>query len=70
MKLFKCYTEKKKRNNWTDLSLLGQEPTFKIKTVGNVNNVDGMTNSIGYEKLSYLGLHSFPKSITQSVKTN
>ena len=44
--------------------------TLKIKTVGNVNNVDGMANSVGYEKLSYLGLHSFPKSITQSVKTN
>ena len=29
MKLFKCYTEKDKNKNWTDLSLLGQEPTFK-----------------------------------------
>ena len=30
MKLFKCYTEKDKNKNWTDLSLLGQEPTFKV----------------------------------------
>ena len=29
MKLFKCYTEKGKSKNWTDLSLSGQEPTFK-----------------------------------------
>ena len=29
IKLFKCYTEKGKNKNWTDLSLLGQEPTFK-----------------------------------------
>ena len=28
-KLFKCNTEKDKNKNWTDLSLLGQEPTFK-----------------------------------------
>ena len=27
MKIFKCYTEKDKK--WTDLSLLGHEPTFK-----------------------------------------
>ena len=30
IKLFKCYTEKDKDENWTDLSLLGQEPTFNI----------------------------------------
>ena len=29
IKLFRCYTEKDKNENWTDLSLLGQEPTFK-----------------------------------------
>ena len=29
IKLFKCYTEKDKNKNWTDWSLLGQEPTFK-----------------------------------------
>ena len=28
-KLFKCNTEKDKNKNWTDLSSLGQEPTFK-----------------------------------------
>ena len=28
IKLFKCDTEKDKNKNWTDLSLLGQEPTF------------------------------------------
>ena len=28
IKLFKCYTEKDKTKNWTDLSLLGQESTF------------------------------------------
>ena len=27
--LFECYTEKDKNKNWRDLSLLGQEPTFK-----------------------------------------
>ena len=30
IKLFKYYTEKDKNENWTDLSLLGQEPTFKV----------------------------------------
>ena len=29
IKLFKCDTEKDKNKNWTDLSFLGQEPTFK-----------------------------------------
>ena len=29
IKLLKCYTEKGKNKNWTDLWLLGQEPTFK-----------------------------------------
>ena len=29
IKLFECYTGKDKKN-WTYLSLLGQEPTFKI----------------------------------------
>ena len=28
IKLFKCYAEKDKTKNWTDLSLLGQESTF------------------------------------------
>ena len=27
-KLFKCDTEKDKNKKWTNLSLLGQEPTF------------------------------------------
>ena len=30
IKSFKCYTEKDKNKNWTDLYLLGQEPTFKV----------------------------------------
>ena len=29
MKLFKCYTEKGKSKNWTDLSLLGQNPPLR-----------------------------------------
>ena len=32
IKLFKCYTEKDKKKYWTDLSFLGQEPTFKAGT--------------------------------------
>ena len=34
IKLFKCYTEKDKNKNWTDLSLLGQESTFKVSLHG------------------------------------
>ena len=31
MKIFKYYTEKDKKNIWTKLSSLGQEPTFKYQ---------------------------------------
>ena len=40
--LFICYTEKDKNKSWTDLSLLGQEPTLKTEFAiqNNPENLD------------------------------
>ena len=58
IKLFKCYTEKDKHKNWTDLSLLGQEPTFKV-----------MSGRSVYLTTPFLGRLRPPKRLTSTSCT-
>ena len=43
IKLIKCYTEKDKKK-WTDLSLLGQEPTFKVCIFNSITGNNSVKN--------------------------
>ena len=46
IKLFVCYTENDTNKNWTDLSLSGQEPTFKTLGILTISIWPTLKNSL------------------------